>query len=304
MRVPHPIPYQGSKRKLAPVILDYIPHGYKRLVEPFAGSAAVSIAAASIRRVPRFLLNDINGPLIALWDRILSDAQDLLRDYSVLWSRQFGDERRFYDQVRSDFNAERDPARFLYLLARCVKASVRYNASGDFNQSPDNRRKGAKPENMAWHVLRASELLRDRTKTMSRDYREVFEAVRVSDVVYMDPPYQGVCISRDSRYIEPVHFSEFVHGLEALNSRGISYLVSYDGRLGDKSYGTPLPDELGLRCIEVHVGRSSQATLLGRDDDTCETLYLSPALGARLVKPVPKRVSVRAEQNGLFAEVG
>jgi len=304
MRVPHPIPYQGSKRKLAPMILNYIPHGFERLVEPFAGSAAVSIAAASARRARRFLLNDINGPLMALWDRILSNPNELMREYAELWSRQLGDERRFYDQVRADFNTQPDPARFLYLLARCVKASVRYNAYGEFNQSPDNRRKGARPETMAWHVFGASELLRERTATLSKDYRDIFELVRPTDIVYMDPPYQGVCITRDSRYIEPVHFSEFVDGLEGLNTRGIAYLVSYDGRLGDKSYGQALPGHLALRCIEIHVGRSSQATLLGRDDDTCETLYLSPSLCARLDIPVPERVSLRVEQAGLFAEVG
>ena len=37
------------------------------------------------------------------------------------------------------------PDLLLYLLARCVKAAVRYNASGEFNQSPDNRRRGMPP---------------------------------------------------------------------------------------------------------------------------------------------------------------
>ena len=35
--VPHPIPYQGSKRGLAPIILAYFPSHFRRLVEPFAG---------------------------------------------------------------------------------------------------------------------------------------------------------------------------------------------------------------------------------------------------------------------------
>ncbi len=303
MRVPHPIPYQGSKRKLAPTILNYFPRGFERLVEPFAGSAAVSLAAASSRRASSFLLNDVNGPLMALWDRILTAPKELMQAYAELWSDQLGDERRFYDQVRTDFNNDRDPARFLYLLARCVKASVRYNAYGEFNQSSDNRRKGAQPGTMAWHVLGASELLRERTETLSKDYREVFQLVRPSDLVYMDPPYQGVCVTRAPRYIESVQFRDFVAGLESLNARAISYLVSYDGHLGDKSCGEPLPDHLELRCIEVHVGRSSQATLLGRNDDTCETLYLSPALCSRLDIPVPERVSLRVGQADLFAEV-
>lgn len=45
--LPHPIQYQGSKRNLAPVILRYVPKGIERLIEPFAGSAAISIATAA-----------------------------------------------------------------------------------------------------------------------------------------------------------------------------------------------------------------------------------------------------------------
>ena len=37
--IPHPIPYQGSKRRLASAILRYVPRGANRMVEPFAGSA-------------------------------------------------------------------------------------------------------------------------------------------------------------------------------------------------------------------------------------------------------------------------
>ena len=46
MRVPHPIPYQGSKRNLAPAILGYFPGGVATLIEPFAGSAALTLATA------------------------------------------------------------------------------------------------------------------------------------------------------------------------------------------------------------------------------------------------------------------
>jgi D12 class N6 adenine-specific DNA methyltransferase len=41
--LPHPIQYQGSKRNLASNILSFLPHKIERLVEPFAGTAAISI---------------------------------------------------------------------------------------------------------------------------------------------------------------------------------------------------------------------------------------------------------------------
>ena len=70
MSVPHPIPYQGSKRSLAKQILQYIPDNTTRLIEPFAGSAAISLAVAYHGKAPDFILNDINAPLMTLWQMI------------------------------------------------------------------------------------------------------------------------------------------------------------------------------------------------------------------------------------------
>jgi DNA adenine methylase len=72
MGVPHPIPYQGSKRGLACTIISCFPQDAARLVEPFAGSAAVSLAAAYHSKVKSFLLNDLNKALMNLWDEIIN----------------------------------------------------------------------------------------------------------------------------------------------------------------------------------------------------------------------------------------
>ena len=119
------------------------------------------------------------------------------------------------------------------------------------------------------------------------DYREVLAQTEPGDVVYMDPPYQGVCGERDSRYFAGIGFEDYADALVELNQRGIAYLVSYDGRRGGKEFGRKLPDYLDLTLIELEAGRSSQSTLLGRDEVTVESLYLSPALVRRLdVTPV------------------
>ncbi len=117
--------------------------------------------------------------------------------------------------MRNRFNKIQKPADLLYLLARCVKASVRYNSRGEFNQSPDNRRKGRRPESMREDIFAVSNLLRGRTVTTSKDYREVLASVSREDLVYMDPPYQGVCSNRDPRYYMNVNFDEFVGELES-----------------------------------------------------------------------------------------
>ena len=278
--VPHPIPYQGSKRNLAPIILSYFPANFKRLVEPFAGSAAVSLASAYKGLCERYLINDAHEALIDLWREIVDNPQSLIKKYTRLWQEQLGQERVYYDTIRTRFNATHKPAYFLYLLARCVKAAIRYNNEGQFNNSPDNRRKGAHPKTMKDRILGASLLLRGKAEFSSADYRSILEQCDVDDLIYMDPPYQGVCKNRDNRYSPKVIHEEFCDALHALNSRKCLFLVSYDGRTGERTYGEPLPKSLQLVHIEVHAGRSTQETLLGRKNDTFESLYLSPALAA------------------------
>lgn len=299
MRVPHPIPYQGSKRYLAPAILGYFPERVGTLIEPFAGSAALTLAAAARGLAARYVINDLNKPLVELWRAIIESADKLARQYATLWWAQHGDRRLYYDQVRAEFNRTGRPDCFLYLLARCVKASVRYNASGEFNQSPDNRRMGALPETMREHILGASHLLRGKAECSSLDYKQAVAQATADDLVYMDPPYQGVCGERDPRYLKGVVFDEFVEVLESLNFRDIKYIVSYDGRTGERVHGRMLPERLRLHLIELHAGRSSQATLLGRDEVTVESLYLSPELAEalQLRRRYPHRV---AEQLALM----
>lgn len=278
VRVPHPIPYQGSKRRMAGVILSYFPPRVKRLVEPFAGSGAVSLAAALWDRADSFWLNDLDPGLMALWDAILNRPHGTAEQYRTLWEVQRGHEREFYDQVRDRYNQSRGPALLLYLLHRCVKASPRYSSVGHFNQGPDNRRRGAKPENVAQEISAASALLSGRTKLICSDYRDVLFKVTTEDLVYMDPPYQGVSGRKDPRYLRGIEPGAFFAELDTLNRRGIPFILSYDGLTGRKTYGAPLPGNLGLTRVEVDTGRSSQATLLGRVERTVESLYLSPAL--------------------------
>jgi DNA adenine methylase len=280
--VPHPFPYQGSKRQLAGQVLACLPAFSDRLLEPFAGSGAVTIAAAARRRARRFVLNDLHAPLAALWRAILDTPEQLADRYARLWTEQAGQERTFFDRVRAEFNAAPAPHLFLFLLARCVKAAVRYNGSGAFNNSPDNRRLGMRPETLRRNLLRTSALLRDSTTVECLDYQDVLAEAGPEDVVYLDPPYQGVSATRDPRYCRPVGFLELVEALAELNRRAVPFLLSYDGQTGAKVHGRPLPGSLRLQPRPVPAGRSTQATLLGRKQDTIEMLYLSPALRRRL----------------------
>lgn len=281
-KIPHIVQYQGSKRKLAPQILQYMPMKFNKLIEPFSGMAAVTIATAYEKRAERYHLNDLNLPLINLLEEAIENPQQLIEAYTAVWNEQFayGDKhvQHFYE-VRERFNNGADtPENMLYLLARCVKGAVRYGKCGKFNQSPDRRRHGTNPQTLEHNVYSISSLLKGRTDYSALDYREVFELAKPGDLLYIDPPYQGVTNVRDNRYLSGVPFKEFAESLEVLNRRSIDYLISYDGECGEKSYGEDLPQSLECKKVMLNAGLSSQSLLLGRKSTTYEALYISKSL--------------------------
>ena len=285
-KIPHIVQYQGSKRLLAPQILSFMPQKFNRLVEPFAGMAAVSVAVAQEYKAENYIVNDINEPILWILQMAVEKPDALIEQYTATWNEQFvftdGHVQHFY-HIRERFNdGERSAANMLYLLARCVKGAVRYGKNGNFNQSPDKRRHGTNPNNMADNVYSISHLLKNKVAFSSLDYRDVLAQTQPGDLVYMDPPYQGVSDTRDNRYLSGVNFREFSDALLVLNQKGIDYLVSYDGECGGKAYGEELPRE--LRCVKMmlNAGISTQATLLGKRHITFEALYISESLNEKI----------------------
>lgn len=281
-KIPHIVQYQGSKRILAPQILQYMPQKFNRLIEPFAGMASISIAAAYENRTNSFWINDLNQPLVKLLKEAIENSKQLVEEYSIVWNEQFsyGENhvQHFYD-VRERFNnGDESPANMLYLLARCVKGAVRYGKTGNFNQSPDKRRHGTNPKTLEKNVYAIACLLNGKTTFSATDYHDVLEMAKPGDLVYMDPPYQGVTNVRDNRYFAGVPFDEFAQAIEILDRKRIDYLISYDGTCGGKEYGEELPKSLHCEKIMLNAGVSSQALLLGKKSITFEALYVSEAL--------------------------
>jgi DNA adenine methylase len=221
-----------------------------------------------------YLIADSLEPLAGLWKRIINDPKPVADKYESLWLRERERPIDVYYEIRAEFNLDRDPVKLLYLLARCVKNAVRFNPSGDFNQSPDKRRSGTKPKTMSAELIAAHKLLANKSRVVHGDFISLFEAGKPGDLFYLDPPYQGTSIGRDARYVSGVSRKRLIQGLEILNEKRIPFILSYDGFCGDRIYGDPLPDALGHQIL-LNVGRSSQATLNGRDETTIESLYIS-----------------------------
>ena len=278
MNIPHVIPYQGSKRKIAGDILSQIKYEVNgTFYEPFAGSAALTMAAVGNRLAARYVIGDKYNVLAELWNLIIEEPDRAYREYKEIWEGQLVNPMHF-NMIRDEFNNDSDPAKFLYLIARCVKNAIRFNGNGEFNQSPDKRRKGMNPEKLKKQALLASTLLKGSTEVRGGDFMDIVHDATSNDVIYMDPPWQGTSTRKDTRYAFVLDIDHLIVSLENMNDRGIPFLLSFDGSCGDRTYGKALPSHLELKKVGINAGRSSQATLLGRDDVTIESLYLSPAL--------------------------
>ena len=85
MNIPQPFQYQGSKRGLASRILEHLPRKMTRLVEPFAGSGAISLACAGKGRCREYWLNDLNRPLSELLSLIVDQPEKIANFYQSIW---------------------------------------------------------------------------------------------------------------------------------------------------------------------------------------------------------------------------
>jgi DNA adenine methylase len=280
MRIPHPVPYQGSKRRLAPLIAPHIPDGTQTFFEPFAGSAAMTLHAARHGLARRFVIGDSLLDIVKLWRGIVEHPEETAARYRAVWSGQPRDDADYFNRVRARYNRGRDPVDLLYLICRCVKNAVRFNARGEFTQSVDRRRLGMHPDRMRAAVAGTSRLLRGRVEFRHGDWLQTTADAGGRDFLYLDPPYLGTSIGRDKRYHRQLGQAELIEGLGQLRARGVRFALSYDGSTGGRHYGPPLPDHLGLTRLLIEAGRSSQATLAGRDELTVESLYLSPGVVA------------------------
>ena len=158
----------------------------------------MTLACAARRRAERYWINDLNRPLAELLNLMINRPEDLADAYAELWKGEVEDALEHFYTVREKFNRTQEPRLFLYLLARCIKGAVRYNSEGMFNQSPDKRRLGTRPETMRQNIMAVSMLLRGRTVVTSHDFRDVLATAETEDVIYMDPPQLGTSGERDS----------------------------------------------------------------------------------------------------------
>jgi len=180
-----PLKWAGAKTKLVPRLLALIPAGTKRLIEPFAGSAVLSLNAP----VKELLIADVNADLIHLYETIRDQHDEFVAYAQRRFTSQYNT-RESYDRLRKAFNSRELPrlehsAHFLYLNRHGFNGLCRYNSSGGFNV-PFGQ---IKTPHFPTVQLKTARAVFARAELRCAGFLEIIALAKKGDFLYCDPPY-------------------------------------------------------------------------------------------------------------------
>lgn len=215
--------WAGGKTRYVDALFDCQPAtGYSRLVEPFAGSAALFFYLEP----ERAFLADMNEELIVCFREVARDPQAIIEALD-----QMPNNKEFFLGVRAQDPESLSPtqraARVIYLNKTCFRGLWRVNRQGKFNVPYGNY---DRPLYSRAVLERASELLQ-RAKLEYMPCEAVLAKTRKTDWVYLDPPYIPAGGYSDFKRFTAQQFNlpdheRLVDELHALSARGVPFLLT------------------------------------------------------------------------------
>ncbi len=215
--------YPGSKLKHVKVLLDFVPESVEHFVEPFAGTAAMSLAVARRQPLKSLWLNDFDYGMAALWASIYRKPHEL----SALVEDYIPSAEDFYDFKQSPSSGDllRDGFRKLVLH------QISYSGLGAKAGSPIGGRNqtGAYKVDCRYNPSRLTKWIFANHNTLS-----AIDEVRITNLSWVDME------STDGFwYLDPPYYREgtglYLHGgldhvglAERLRTAEHDWLLSYD----------------------------------------------------------------------------
>ena len=174
--------WAGSKQRLLPQLVPYLPSSFNTYFEPFLGAGALFF----LLQPPNARLGDMCAPLVETYRSVASHhlaIHDLLSTMDIL-------DRDEYYRIRAAHptNAVKAAARFIFLNRGAWNGLYRVNTRGEFNV-PYGRPRS--PNIIDLQNLRAcANLLSRPTVSVSvSDFETLASEAKSGDFVYFDPPY-------------------------------------------------------------------------------------------------------------------
>jgi len=221
--------WAGNKYRIIEKIQAVLPQA-KRLIEPFAGSAAVFLNSD----YSRYLLGEGNKDLINLYQILQLEGEVFIDYVQTFFAPEFKNEKKYYE-LRQLFNSTDDQrlkaALFLYLNKCGYNGLCRYNSKGGFNVPYGHYERHKLPpyfprEEMQYFYKKAK-----RAKFIHADFVATMQQAKSGDVVYCDPPYLPLSETANFTDYHVGGFSEQQHITLAeqagiLAKRGITTVIS------------------------------------------------------------------------------
>ena len=191
------IKWTGSKRKLAPQIIDYFPKNIDTYYEPMVGGGSMFFyVLENIQDIQDYYISDRNPIPIKLLQNLKESPNTLSKIYTEFWNTinslpDDEDKEGFYKRMKDEFNKTNDPDLFYCLNKVCYNGMIRYSKDGLFNTPFHKGRTGCLPKkviqkNTQLHnLISTKNVIIQNSSYLDIDYKE-------NSLVYLDPPYPSL----------------------------------------------------------------------------------------------------------------
>lgn len=189
--------WTGSKRRLVPELLKWVPAEFRCYHEPFLGSGALFFALQPKRGA---ILSDANTRLTRTFSAVQSDLDAVLEPLRVYAEMYAKHGPPFYMHARDAVNVDEMAtpelaAWFIFMNKTGFNGIWRVNASGKYNVPAG---KFARPPTICDEpTLRACSAALLSATVVNSDFREVERRAATGDFVYADCPYIPVSKTAD-----------------------------------------------------------------------------------------------------------
>ena len=182
----------GSKAKLLPEILKWIPDDFRTYHEVFLGSGALFFELQNQRPNLHAVLSDANTWLTCAFGAIQRDVEEVfapLRVYAEMYAKHGAP---FYLHVRDNFSVDQATgpeiaAYFVFMMKAGFNGVFRVNKSGKYNVPPGKF--SSPPTICDESLLRACSMALTNATVVNSDFREVERRAQPGDFLYADPVY-------------------------------------------------------------------------------------------------------------------
>jgi len=230
--------WAGGKGQLLAEIEKRLPNELRNgqidtYVEPFVGGGAVFFhIAKNYPQIKHFYLFDVNEDLVNCYKEIKDNTKSLIRQLQRLENKFLPldkeERKRFFYEIRTQFNRDRQAAKLIFLNKTCYNGLYRVNKKGRFNVPFGDYKN---PRICDAKNLSSVAVILERAEVICGDFTESDHCIDEDTFVYFDPPYRPLSptasftsYSKDSfSEIDQIRLAEFCR---IVNVKRAKFLLS------------------------------------------------------------------------------